>query len=518
MRRLVGCSARTGQAPRWRRGGYTIFELLMATTLTLVLMLVVVNIFSILSRGVQISRSAVEMMDRMRTVKSRLQADFAGLTVVVDPPRRPESGEGYLEYVEGPVGTWVRTNWSDPTTGTFIQPYDAARVEPGGANLPDLSVGDFDDILMFTTRSRKGPFVGQYRNTTTGSYEAEVVWFVRGRTLYRRVLLVVPQVLMNDMDDNHDGNPDPTDGNGVVDLNDLTDSQGVVHGFHDWYDVSAYPGLDTSGNVAGWVPNTLGDLTKRENRYAHRVHPTLDVFPFSVRRWGQLGLPTLRECSHPAWMTWPNLAAVPTVTPVATIDLWNNPHPWVDAGGTPQFDPVTGTLVGLGGPCIAKEVILTNVIGFDVKIWDPGAPVFGQAGEAILPGDPGYPARLAAWLGGGAGPISTGAYVDLNYANGTISTHFSSPGQQWGSLPLVYDTWSIHYEHDGIDQFLDGSVDLGTNGFDDNGDGVVDDVGEMEAFPPYPFPARGLQIRIRTFEPDSRQVRELTVIADLTPK
>ena len=529
--------ARRGQTLLGRCGGYTIFELLMATTLTLILMLVVGNLFMIMGRGVSTSRALIEMTDRMRTARSRLQLDLEGLTVVVDPPRRPESGEGYLEYVEGPVGTWNRTDWSDWSTGTFIQPYDfAVNQDTGGG---DSSAGDCDDVLMFTTRSRKGPFVGRYRSGTRGSYEAEVAWFVRGRTLYRRMLLVVPQVWMDQpagerMDDNLDANNDLTDGNGVV---DLVDTWG--ESFYNLYDISAHLEYDLSGAIAGWVPNTLDDLTKRENRYAHCVRPTNtpaaafpDEFPYAIkrywltsptgiafrdRRWGQLGLPTLRECSHPAWMTWGNPAAAPTVRPEATVDLWNAPHPWVDASGAPQVDPVTGTMVGLAGPRVAEDVILTNVIGFDVKIWDPDAPVFGRAGEAIVPGDPGYQVLLAAWIGGGTGPIATGAYVDLNYANGRYSTAFSGPGQLAAWLPMVYDTWSFHYEHDGVDQ-LGGGTDLGTDGFDSDGDGVVDDIGEMEAFPPYPFPARGLQIKIRVFEPDTRQIREVTVIADLTPK
>ena len=83
-------------------------------------------------------------------------------------------------------------------------------------------------------------------------------------------------------------------------------------------------------------------------------------------------------------------------------------------------------------------------------------------------------------------------------------------------LPLVYDTWSFHYEQDGVDQDGDGVADEGTNGFDDDGDGVVDELDEREATPPYPAPLGGIQVKIRTFEPDSRQVREVTVIADFS--
>jgi hypothetical protein len=548
----------------------------MATTLTLILMAVVATIFGAVSRSVHESRATLEMTGRLRDTKEQMRRDLGGLTVTVSPPVDPETGEGYLEIVEGSVGAAFSAG-PPPST---LQPWDmAVNSDTGEA---DTTVGDFDDLLMFTARSPSGSFVGRYRDGTIESDEAEIIWFVRGRTLYRRVLLICPQT-MSDMDDNHNGTADATDGNGLV---DLVDTGGAA--FHALYDISARPQVDPSGNTPynfGWVPNSLADLTNRENRYAHAVHPaevfpaSTVGFPYSVGRWGQLGLPTLRECSHPLWMTWADSASRPGVTAVSQIDLWNNPHPWVDTTTTPptpQVDRVTGTLMlppppappappRFMGPRIAEDVILTNVLGFDIKVWDPGAPVFYRdldgnglvdPGEpAILPGDPGYTASLS----GGSAPISFGAYVDLGYAPfyysgsvpptvppGAPAPQFSTGGNLAPALVRVYDTWSFYYEHDGISQDDDdGSgvagdagdvIDEGTNGFDDPVDattgghypgpnppnvmpnGLVDEPAEMEAPPPYPVPLRGIQIKIRCYEPDSRQVREVTVVHDFLPK
>jgi hypothetical protein len=91
--------------------------------------------------------------------------------------------------------------------------------------------------------------------------------------------------------------------------------------------------------------------------------------------------------------------------------------------------------------------------------------------------------------------------------------------------PSVYDTWSTHYESDGIDQEAiddpdlvndsEAGVDQGTNGLDDNvGFGAIngtDDVGERETSPPYDVPLRGMQVKIRIYERDTRQIREATV-------
>jgi hypothetical protein len=84
------------------------------------------------------------------------------------------------------------------------------------------------------------------------------------------------------------------------------------------------------------------------------------------------------------------------------------------------------------------------------------------------------------------------------------------------SVP-TWDTWPFYYEQDGIDQDGSGVADQGTNGIDDNGQGGVDDPTERETSPPYPYPLRGLQVRIRVIEPDTKQVRQATVLADFVP-
>ena len=88
----------------------------------------------------------------------------------------------------------------------------------------------------------------------------------------------------------------------------------------------------------------------------------------------------------------------------------------------------------------------------------------------------------------------------------------------------VYDTWSTHYENVGLPGLtlaqypVGGFPGRGTNGFDDDGNGIVDDDGEKITSPPYPVPLRGIQVKIRVFEPDSRQIRELTIVQDFLPK
>ena len=480
--------------------GYTLVEILVATALTLIMVAAVVQIFGSIGESINESRSTLEMSEGVRTAKTRLEMDLAGITVTMLPPRRPETYEGYFEYTEGPIGPVLTL--SDP------QPY-AVDTDANPTNPPaDTTVGDFDDILMFTTQSTGRPFLGRCAGAPEGVIEsdvAEIAWFVRGRTLYRRMLLVAPAAPIGD-------NTPPV-------------------GFFAENDISVHVLFD-SNKPTGVVANSLGDLTKRECRFAHRVYGIM-AFPFDMRRWGQLGLPTLRESSSPRWFAWQSAGELPRIKkPKPWIDLWNDPHPWTqDPPPWSKVDPVTGTLVGYEGPRVAEDVILNNVIGFDVKAWDPGAPVFLQQVPntnppeyvAVGPGDPDY-----ATQPGSETPSSYGAYVDLGYAPnytapaGKPRPHFHHNGDPRSKLDTtaarVYGTWSFHYEHDGIDQDRNLGPDQGTNGFDDDNNGMVDDPGEMETSPPYPVPLRGIQIKIRVFEPDSNEIREVTVVQDFLPK
>lgn len=513
---------------RPQRRAFTLIEVLLATALTLMLMGAVVQIFGLVGQSVSDSRSTLEMTDRLRSTSIRLQRDLAGITVTMDPPRRPENDEGYFEYTEGRVGYMGSSSTSWPENAN-------RNLESGGTGLPDSTAGDSDDMLMFTTRSTGEPFVGWLNqnpsNASSATYitsmVAEVAWFVRGRTLYRRQLLVAPR---------------------------LANIWGTSNsaGFYRNNDVSVR--LE-AGRITA---NSLGDLTKPENRFAHQMN-AFPYHPWRLGAWRVLGLPRLVECASTknAWSAGVTLPTNFSITPT-NVDLWRSPLPYPAA-----LDPAAGSLINYYSPTAdsndvtrtsryTEDVVLTNVLGFDVKAWDPGAMIYDYNANysatppppTLMPGDPLYGTNAPT------SPTDTrirgyGAYVDLGwfdevYSNvpgaigsgtavpvGVPERCFSHRGHPKSSLQAntgtnlnastfrVYDTWSTHYEYDGVVQNA-GSLgaDAGANGFDDNGDGVVDDPLEADTMPPYPTPLRGIQVKIRTFDPDSRQIREVTVIQD----
>ncbi len=363
-----------------RASGYTLVEILVAVVLTLILMGAVVQMFGTLGRSITDSRSFLEASERLNSAAARLQMDLKGVTVKMLPPRNPDDGEGYFEYIEGPAppqqyiqydnaGNIVQYDWDPNLLGIEPKPVNTDN------NQTDTTVGDCDDILMFTTRTTDKPFVGLADQATFGtpavkSDVAEVAWFMRGRTLYRRQLLVAPG-LWNNL------------------AAPITNGQR----FYEKNDISV---RFQSGLV---VPNTLSDLTRRECRYAHPV----DVFPFDARRWGLLGLPTLQESA-----TWdllnppiPPPQLIPNPSPLNPIypsqycyfrafsPPFNSPLDlWTNDTSHRLPDPCPLLIQGVQSNRIADDIILTNVIGFDVKAWEPALGQYVDLGYEMRPVNP----------------------------------------------------------------------------------------------------------------------------------
>jgi hypothetical protein len=127
--------------------------------------------------------------------------------------------------------------------------------------------------------------------------------------------------------------------------------------------------------------------------------------------------------------------------------------------------------------------------------------------------------------------FARGAFVDLNYAKDVSSVldgvgRFSGPPDSRsrllnltnGSFVSTYDTWSSHYERDGVNQDQDDWVDEGVNGLDDDGVNGVDDALERETAAPYGVPLRGVEVTIRMMEFSTRQVRQISVVGDFVPE
>lgn len=200
--------------------------------------------------------------------------------------------------------------------------------------------------------------------------------------------------------------------------------------------------------------------------------------------------------------------------------LMRRENRFAHVGAFPHAMAASENIVIQTGDHIGNDLVLNDVLAFDVKVYDPMAQVRLNNGIPCSPSDP-------AWTGGAAAGVGT--YVDLYYglyAPPPQATNFSVVPQfrtgatnanglaQYGNH-ACYDTWTTSYERDGIQQ--SGTVaDPGNSGTEYLDGRYGSQL--RETTPPYPFPLRGVKISIRMTDPSSGQVRQSSVVADFIPE
>ena len=265
---------------------------------------------------------------------------------------------------------------------------------------------------MLTTRSPDQPFTGRYIQPSSGgggtltTFEspiAEVVWYLQP-TFNAVGQLATPltytlyrrQFLVVSPGNSQRMNPAD---------------------FYDNFDVSAHP--DGKGNM---VANSLADLTYRENRFAHNNVNYNAPAPYSVN------FATMQQRS-------------------------------VRFGSSANYSGLSLLPFPADDPRFGEDVVLTNVLSFDIKVWDPAAQVLqdktSPSVPPLVPSDPGYTSKSASPIS----PKQYGAYVDLNYANQLIAGSYFAGGYYGNgkaksflaALSLTdratYDNWSTGYEY-----------------------------------------------------------------------
>lgn len=597
------------------RRGFTLLEILTSVTLALTLMYAVARIFSSVGGSMNETMSSMEMSNALRNAKNRLTADLEATSASLAPPRNSRRGEGFFCYVEGMGGPFDRVASGnngapfavgdvaldseryltptedfpieeDPGPSIFARFSPAARgVDANGVwEAVDATVGDLDDILSFTAKAPDGqPFRGRfiepvYRTaindagkpyqkivdavpTTIESEYAEIIWFVRGTTLYRRVLPLVSNERLQESFDalrissTNEANIAATTLAGAP-WNNVRRG----FGFYQFYDVSVHMG---EGGVL--VANTLGDLSNRENRYFYwnscgaRLNPDNPSSelqkPFSPHgkngAWYWLRMATLQESAAPsfragapfgqsslarrndatpanAYDNWAGFDQELTLTtdgstaleageysanqlPILDkpfIDFWRSPHVWNEVdSNTGDLSLNVGDIRANGynkSLTLNQDVALTNVVSFNVKVWDARANAYVDLGSGVQNGeaisdDPNDLRSYGRWS---------------NYADAPF-------------LPCVYDTWSEQYQRDlciyaDYQRATNGS-NVQVNGHDV--EGLIADIpldatptsSQLKDYPPpYDVPIKSVQIEIRVFDPRSKAIRQSTFVVDLS--
>ena len=460
-------------------------------------------------------------------------------------------------------------------------------------NIPQTreETAPFAEVVWWTSFTDSNPISTPNLSTRPASTSPTPEWWDLNepRFLHRRQLLIRP-----DLNVVHPGDisapstpyfcriPVPANNAQAIGLYDL----------HQYCDVSIHYEAFAGGHLY-FVANSLADLCKRQNRFMH-ISTFYDsppgsgsAFPYGLdlnpNFAGSLRPDIIPDTAAGIGATQPrhapaNTAQLGTLGPTTpSPQLLGSQYRWV------LFD----------GGRKGEDIMLPNLLAFDIRVYDPeavlrpdSAAALSVTTGALQPGDPGYHYACAyqymnthsPW-GGLASNLPTGAYVDIGYgicltdilpnlappnrvAPATTARNvlfgnqnpFSpvlgrsrfadvpatvfpplSPaaGLNRSRMGFTYDTWTLAYERDGINQDGDFDpiittqqlIDEGTDGLDIlvpnpspppamiylNG---IDDSAERETTPPYPFPLRGVQVRVRMYEPGTRQMRQATVIGD----
>lgn len=482
-----------------RRFGLSLVEVLVALSMTLIVLVAMMQAFKFASGEMAKGRASVELTNQLRTVEDLLRSDLRSLTVDVKPHYNLSAPpKGYFEIVDGPA---VDINSIANLFGV------AATTDNINRSILNLAMGDHDDIISGTIRTSSVPFRGRNGNVVEESSLAEVIWFtvpndrdgdffvdVTERVnLYRRLMLVKPSL----------GKLLPP---GAGTFPNLAAANAALTNFLEFNDISAsvQPGPPGGGGNATFiiVANSLESLTVRGNR-------------FFAATQGQVGSGVYREAL-------------------------------LARRSTDQ-----------------QDLIMTDIAAFDVRVFDPAEPVFQTAlagGEPLMTGDT-LAMDTIGNVSSGAGFVTDegatalnvgGAFVDLGkganngptggplgrkpFGFGFTAAQYNVSTRQ-NFTDVYYDTGTPSYESNNVDDDGDGLIDEGRDGIDNvtglvagridelptavdtNNNGVFEfaevDLGESEVPPPYNVAIRGIKVVVRGIEPLTKQVSQVSVTESL---
>ena len=513
------------------RAGLTLIEIMIALTITMIVLFAMAQAFQYASNEIADGRSILEMSSRLRNAQQLMRLDLASRTVQDVRTYTDRTPPGYFEYQEGGM-----SDTSNILLPTLADP----QIDTTNAYL-----GDIDDVVAMTCRKVEGSYRGRFRDfaaagaptSTIESPLAEVIWFTnfnppvsfdQSVTLYRRVLLIRPdrnRMITPPGIGGIGSTPDSVQG--VLWTGDETSDNRALDRAINYFvsnDISArWINSDGEGGRDLIVANSLNDLARRENRFGRdsQVFPhRFDPIGIGQTRMGSIVNGVVNFSGDDILLTDVAAFDFRIYSPDAGGDLLD-----IDGDGTRETLISTTDSAYTG---FNQAVIPTSAQGGFVDLghfldeldeedddYPAGIPT-GVGSETVVPftrgsigGDP--PRQPPAIFT--TTPVLAGVPGAENYWSVLNDNNTpSDPSDDFTEYFRTYCTWSPHYESDGINQDGDGLTDEGTNGIDDDGINGVDDPGEFETAPPYPFRVRGVQVVFRIIEKDSRQLRQATVV------
>ncbi|MDA7951788.1 MAG: hypothetical protein MPJ24_09915 [Pirellulaceae bacterium] len=473
------------------RRGLTLTEILVTTTLTMIILGIVVGIINQMQTTINQGQSAIQLSKKMVEITSELQEQLDNVTVPVTPYRSIAEGGGYFEYIEGDRydGSDNQNNLAQsPIRETFVQ-----RGTTTGLRTENVW-GDIDDVLSYTAYNPENPFTGIFNGRTISSPYAEIIWYTvfddkngNGQTdlgdlkLYRRVLLIRPDLNLPD-----------TNGRLVLHLADEVtpyelgfpsttpaDIETLHQNLQNFYhrnDISVRVSPDPNNSDAlNLVANSLDNLTLRENRVGHQIkyfNPNQPNWPYLLSSAAVATNQLPAPLPSPSTVVYnANSVGVvdgvgaamlsPILAPKIQID---STDPTIDPADYPPILDDNGNTIPSGG-----DLVSDAILAFDVKVFDPMAPIFDptddpanisstintqltnetssgihrehQTAHVLSPGDTGFTADLFSANPGNL-PLPRGDYVDLGYLKNSTypDASYFSDWSRYSYDPTTYGT------------------------------------------------------------------------------
>ncbi|QDV67902.1 hypothetical protein Poly24_16070 [Rosistilla carotiformis] len=418
-----------------KQRGFTLVEMLIAMTVTLLIMAGLAQTFSVIGTRIRETTVEVGLSTKLRGVAMQLRNDLEYRTVQNISFDRGQE-DGYFVYYEGPV--------ADVTTSVAIGREDVSKW------------GDFDDYIAFTAQAPPGAYftgsvpkfiadgtgtdmtpvtirseyaeiiywIGPTYNETGGAFSIDTIppLPVSGTLptavpvpnrlqLHRRVLLIRPDLNNNTMSWGEPYLQLPAAyqagawANNIATAGWLT-GMAKIHQMCD-LSVSRITQSALSGSI-GWDQprteiraNSLKDLSRPENRFAHvrMPLPTTGVAKSTLPLLAMgnpsalSALPTpaasgvARANTNPAWAFGSPHLLQGFLLPDFALGLKQEYQvPQTAADLTSQTTTYGYAMpAGWGGDRRGEDVVLDDMLGFDVKLFDRSTAL------VMLPGDDGNP-------------------------------------------------------------------------------------------------------------------------------
>ena len=129
---------------RVARSAFTLIEVMVALTVTLLMMGALAQAFSFLGNQMKSGRAELELSGHLRSCSVRIRDELRRITAPIAPPQSVQARAGYFMYYEGPM------------TDSSTTLYGAQPSTLNESSFQDSRWGDFDDYIAFTAKAPTG--------------------------------------------------------------------------------------------------------------------------------------------------------------------------------------------------------------------------------------------------------------------------------------------------------------------------------------------------------------------------